>query len=144
MHGVSRVHLHIVLQQGSLFVSLPFPHAPSLPRLHLQEGRSYFHPRCLLKTETPMLPSSFSSADEIGSSNDAENIADTSRLFILEFLNIQQCIVFAENTRRLCPLFISPSLSLSLSPLLFLYFRREHVYIRDRSQLRSLDILISQ
>lgn len=85
-----------------------------------------------------MLPSSFSSADEIGSSNDAENIVDTSRLFILEFLNIQQCIVFAENTRRLCPLFIS------LSPLLFLYFRREHVYIRDRSQLRSLDILISQ
>ena len=46
------------------------------------------------------------------------------------------------------PLYLSFSLSLSLSLsrslLLFLYFRREHVYIRDRSQLRSLDILISQ
>lgn len=35
VHGVSRVHLHIVLQQGSLFVSLPFP------LLHLYRGCIY-------------------------------------------------------------------------------------------------------
>ena len=69
-----------------------------------------------------MLPSSFTRpllARDRSSSNDVENIVDTPRLFILEFLNIQQCIVFAEDTRRLCasllPLAFPLSLSLSLS-----------------------------
>lgn len=73
-----RVHLHIVLQQGGLFVFLlplslsllllcffllyPFSSFP-LPRLHLQESRA----RISILGENRNVPRSFSRADEIGS-----------------------------------------------------------------------------
>lgn len=57
---------------------------------------------------------------------DAENVVDTPRLSILEFLNIQQCIVFDEDTRSRASLPFSLSLPLP----------RLYIYIRDRSQLR--------
>lgn len=127
-----RVHLHIVLQQGGLFVFLLPLSSLSLPSLppflffptevaFTRESRARIsHPRCSVKTETCRAPLFLSRwRDRF----DAENVVDTPRLSILEFLNIQQCIVFwrryEEPTRLSLP--FSLFLSLILSFLTFIY-----------------------
>lgn len=125
-----------------LSLSLPslfFPSSPLFPlffpssEVAFTRGpRSYFHPRCSVKTETchALLPSRW--RDRF----DAENVIDTPRLSILEFLNIQQCIVFDEDTRSRASLPFSLSLSLSRFLFLFHVCIYIYIYVRDRSQLR--------
>lgn len=133
-----RVHLHIVLQQGGLFVFL-LPLSFSLPSLppflffptevaFTRESRARIsHPRCSVKTETCRAPLFLSRwRDRF----DAENVVDTPRLSILEFLNIQQCIVFWRRYEE--PTRLSLPFSLSLS--LFLSFHL-YIYVIDLSRV---------